>query len=269
MEKRNGLNRLAAVKSGETTILEAFGPPNAITAGADSLAGALYAISEVLTRGLESDSMRGFLGGEFGYGVDYENDVFLLHPDYEDDECKCGFRERSDKWDDANPHSATCPDVAYYAWLNKWEHILRAEHVPLEKKRDAEKSYCMRLFGHEHPVCNCGQDERRRQWYTENDHDFRCPIVLPNFWHKPSGLKITWYKWIGRDMKADPELSGERLAEILTECWNSIPAEAREKAATEHEEEHTPEAEEEKQEVSAAMFSSIIHFTKVTGSLHD
>ena len=69
MEKRNGLNKLATVKSGKTTVLEAFGPPNAITSGADSLAGAVYAISEVLTRGIEPDSMRGFLGSEFGYGV--------------------------------------------------------------------------------------------------------------------------------------------------------------------------------------------------------
>lgn len=27
-----------------------------------------------------------------------------------------------------------------------------------------------------------------------------CSKDAPNFWHKPSGLKIWWYKYIGRGM---------------------------------------------------------------------
>lgn len=73
MSDRTTLGKIVNAKSGEV-LCELFGPPNAVNAGADTVEGALYAISEILARGLSLDC------GRFGDGVEYENDVFLMHP---------------------------------------------------------------------------------------------------------------------------------------------------------------------------------------------
>ena len=45
-----------------------------------------------------------------------------------------------------------------------------------------------------HPYCWCGK--RDCAW---------CTGRAPNFWHKPSGFKVWWYKYIGRDMETAGE----------------------------------------------------------------
>lgn len=39
----------------------------------------------------------------------------------------------------------------------------------------------------------------------------------PNFWHKPSGFKVWWYKYIGRDMETNGTPS-EEMASLVTEA---------------------------------------------------
>ena len=41
----------------------------------------------------------------------------------------------------------------------------------------------------------------------------------PNFWHKPSGLKVWWYKYIGRGMETVGEAN---LDAVLAECLASL-----------------------------------------------
>jgi hypothetical protein len=48
-----------------------------------------------------------------------------------------------------------------------------------------------------------------------------CIKVRPNFRHKPSGLTVRWYKYIGRDMEV--EGSGD-VAAILAECIADVAA---------------------------------------------
>jgi hypothetical protein len=75
-----------------------------------------------------------------------------------------------------------------------------------------------------------------------------------NFLHKRSGLKIRWYKWIGRDMEVDPEtISNENLATAMRECFESIPAEVRERAQAEHDYEHTAEYYAAQREAQARL----------------
>jgi hypothetical protein len=50
----------------------------------------------------------GCLGGEFGYGARYENDVFYMMPDYQDVECECGHHENAAEWHRTHPHSEDC-----------------------------------------------------------------------------------------------------------------------------------------------------------------
>lgn len=40
----------------------------------------------------------------------------------------------------------------------------------------------------------------------------------PNFWHKETGLKVWWYKYIGRDMKANKPFKPDDLKAIFRDC---------------------------------------------------
>lgn len=70
--------------------------------------------------GVDTDSRAGFIGGSDGYGAEFKNDVFEMHPEYDGD-CTCGGEERGDVWyaahpdrpDSENPFVCvpTCPSV--------------------------------------------------------------------------------------------------------------------------------------------------------------
>lgn len=47
-------------------------------------------------------------------------------------------------------------------------------------------------------------------------------ISAPNFWHKKSGLKVWWYKYIGRGMKSNRELCESELEKIEADCLASL-----------------------------------------------
>lgn len=104
-----------------------------------NLGDALYELSDHLARHNESKQVHGCLGGAYGYGQEFENDVFAMHP---------------------------------YCWCEKDECLL------------------------------CGGD-------------------APNFHYKPSGFKVTWYKYIGRGMQ-HPPLGGKATRKMLDHCIESI-----------------------------------------------
>jgi hypothetical protein len=128
---------------------------------------------------------RGCLGGEFGYGADFENDVFLMHH-----YCWC---ERYD-----------CPWCAE-CWCE--DNSMRGassdgKTAPPGKKCD----WCSNV----HRWADKGALRP-----DEPPH-----YGAPNFWHKKTGLRIWWYKWIGRDMhiKNQPV----NLTVIFEDCAASI-----------------------------------------------
>lgn len=53
------------------------------------------------------------------------------------------------------------------------------------------------------------------KWDGENDY---------NFYHKPSGLKIAWYKYPLRDPMSNMEITHEQFLTVLRDCFNSINA---------------------------------------------
>ncbi len=85
----------------------------------DPLGSGLIVLTEALSRHVEVT--RGFLGGEFGYGAKYENDVFSMCPDYQDAECDCGFNQQADAWHEANTHEASCYQVILRGREAKWD----------------------------------------------------------------------------------------------------------------------------------------------------
>lgn len=51
-------------------------------------------------------------------------------------------------------------------------------------------------------------------WSDEDDNDW-------NFWHKPSGFKLSWYKYPLRSARSNVTIDFERFEEILIDCYNS------------------------------------------------
>ena len=133
-----GLNKLGKGVNSETgeTVVEIFGPPNAMTKGAHPLSQLLYGLSEVIIRGLLPDSCHGCLGGEFGYAPKFENDVFAMRPDYQDVKCTCGFSEQAESWHEAHPHSDTCYHTEVYK-IDFDDHEARRKCDEAIKRRDS------------------------------------------------------------------------------------------------------------------------------------
>ena len=42
-----------------------------------------------------------------------------------------------------------------------------------------------------------------------------------HFWHKPSGLKIQWYKYPLRGIEANMDITNEQFYAVLQDCMNS------------------------------------------------
>ena len=107
----------------------------------------LVYLTEVLVTNKLGESCDGFLGGQFGYGIDFENEVFFMA------HCCQGLCKEDE---DGNPTCQAC-------------------------KREC------------------------------------------NFEHKPSGLKICWYKWIGRSQEYKPNKPNQDEWNIIfKECIESL-----------------------------------------------
>lgn len=270
----SGLNNLGQIRDAAgDVVVEMFGPPNALTEDADVISRCLYSLSETVIRGLKPGSAVGGLGGEFGYGVDFENDVFLMHP-------FCWCEEESCLWCGGSgcqiehlrePHRPSCYQVRLDALKRQFgEQLDWTEgeffHVPFdspntEEYEAAKRELCRELkqdyeFGNE-VHCTCGVNDEWRARYDACVCDwhlgqgifrFGAAVSAPHFWHKASGLQIRWYKWIGRDMEMNREsISGQEWSEIFNACLESLPVEAREKAQRDHDQENTPEFLAERQ----------------------
>lgn len=112
----------------------------------------------------------GLLGGEFGYGVNYENDVFMLHP---------------------------------FCWCEKEDECL----------------WCMM----NDPKENKNYDKMKKELKGKYGKYFADYGSAPNFYHKPSGFGVRWYKWIGRDMEFNRKITDKEWKKIYQECVKSIP----------------------------------------------
>lgn len=155
-------------------------------AGADltnQLDHGLVSLTEAIHQ-IEPDCVaHGFFGGEFGYGASYENEVFAMHP-----YCWC---ERHDC-----PWCAGCSCAS-----NTW--------VADEGKSPP---------GVKCPWCSGVHRWADRGALAPDDPPH---YGAPHFWHKPSGLRVWWYKYIGRGMETH-RLDSTDLAAVFSECVASL-----------------------------------------------
>lgn len=210
--------------------IEIISPP--VADPCDMLEGALVTLTKEIAK-LDPDLVaHGFLGGEFGYGAHYENDVFLMHPFCwcELDDCPwCGGCKCPDP---APKHYVDGAEVsANAAWefsrnlLGKLPHEVAKYGTPKylaydklwnerikERDRRSKTIYQART----HTCEPCGMMADRQE-----DESWKPSQSAPNFWHKKSGLKVWWYKWIGRDTEAIGA-DGADIGAIFNECLSSL-----------------------------------------------
>lgn len=179
----------------------------------------------------------GVLGGEYGYGVDYKNNVFEMRPYYWG-ECNCGWND----CDFDEPHSKNCyqslvdKDLKKLGWKEDKSGFLNSpkgiKYPESEKIKDrVYKKYCNK-FGLTFPNgcavhCTCEHENNFKKWFEKNKkgkdgHSDKCAIELPNFKHYKSGIEIIWYKWIGRDMEYSKKIPNKEWKKIYNECIKSI-----------------------------------------------
>ena len=162
---------------------------------------------------IDSDrTAHGILGGEHGYGADFENDVFEMHP-YWWGECECGHEAREWQWVESNPHAKDC----YQSRIN-WD-------APREQVERQVETLCAELGLDPHwgswVHCTCSHASDWAAWVAANPHPASCPTVRANFRHKASGFEVRWYKYIGRGMEHKP-LSRSEWRNVFRDCEASL-----------------------------------------------
>ena len=129
----------------------------------NSLTEALRELTVLLSQ-VTGAELGGGLGGDDGYGDNFENATFLMHRYCwcERNDCPwcAGCWCEDNNWRD--PSQATSPKGEQCAWcrgVNQWPD--KGALSPAEPPHQG----------------------------------------APNFWHKPTGIRVWWYKWIGRGME--------------------------------------------------------------------
>jgi hypothetical protein len=179
---------------------------------------------------------------DFGlsYGVRFENETFFTTPYFWGD-CQCGFDEKDYKWFEDNKHRDYC-------YQNKKKEIEKEWAIQTGKLKEFEKDgyfseYSLsdkdqKLFNNQikklckemqltYPSgcvvhCTCDHDKNYNKWRETNNHDPRCPIVMPNFWYKPMDLTIMWYKYPLRDSYISHQITLKEFKQIIDKCIESL-----------------------------------------------
>jgi hypothetical protein len=153
----------------------------------------------------------GILGGTYGYGADFENDVFMMHQ-------YCWCEKKDCQW----CAGCTCPESAYHYFVDGKEVTYREwDDFYMRQVYGATEAELGKAFW-KRPTLQNGDAVNKRRPTT---HDKVCRVCrgefgnAPNFLHKPSGTKVWWYKWIGRDMKVEGK---EDWTKILADCTASL-----------------------------------------------
>lgn len=169
----------------------------------------------------------GLLGGDYGYGAYFKTDVFEMRPFYWGDcEPSCDYYQKLDDWDFLNPHKPDC----YQTFLNElhYEDINTMQEKAGHSFDDACTTVACKKYGFnpEHSGawqhCTCGVTQAYLQFIEKAVHTEECQTDKPNFVHIPTGTTVVWYKYIGRDMEYDKNLSYDTWQQIMKDCIQSL-----------------------------------------------
>ncbi len=208
----------------------------------DAISSSLRDLTEILEEHTGTDNVQGILGGRHGYGVEFKNDVFEMHPYYWGD-CTCEYDDDVEKFYDNLFHEDHC-------YQTDLTNHLRAEGFKVteggwlddegiydfdaEDKFHVRKSALARELSIKHGLdpeigvyvhCTCSYETKARAWEEANTHGDNCRMDKPNFYHYASGLQVAWYKYIGRSMEVSKEVTITEWTNIFVDCVNSLNAE--------------------------------------------
>lgn len=160
-----------------------------VPAGADEtdvLDFSLVVLTEAISKLDEDKVVHGFLGGEFGYGAHWDNDVFQMHP-----YCWCEQ-----------------PDCAWCYGCTCGDNTMVDYHTT---KPGIKCDWCSEVHKYGGVGALPPDDEPH--------------YGAPHFWHKPSGFRVWWYKYIGRGMNVHNPNNAD-VAAIFRECMKSLATHA-------------------------------------------
>ena len=89
-------------------------------------------------------------------------------------------------------------------------------------EREVNQVLWFSVFDGEHSYGRDGNDFENNtfkiksyDWNDDDNNDY-------HFWHKPSGLKIYWYKYPLRSPMSNMEITHEQFLSVLRDCFNSL-----------------------------------------------
>lgn len=139
------------------------------------------------------DAINFKLGGgyDFSCGIDYKNDVFETKNFWAHSECNCSY----DTW--------------------QWDmgEAVEKEMQAYEGKVDKYSAEWWRLYKMEWANVTQGKDP---------GHDDSCASSEWYFEHFASGLKVSWYKRVGRSTKSNTSMKTLDWYKIVVECLESV-----------------------------------------------
>lgn len=153
------------------------------------------------------DTAGGLLGGIYGYGADFENDVFEMNQYWWGD-CTCDHDKEYMAWEKTHHHTDDC-----------YQTVLAARDYM--NSRELAREWGLPDMGSA-LHCTCHHEEERQRWESEHQHDSRCREILPNFAIKGTNIRIEWYKYIGRGMEIQGVNSYTHWERELQRCKDSI-----------------------------------------------
>lgn len=170
--------------------------------------------------------VQGVLGGEFGYGAHYKNDVFEMRPFYWGD-CRCDYEDALAKWEEENDHDKDCYQTIFRAMHYKEDgYEYKDGHGWNDECGCVETVYKMFKINPNTPGsyvhCTCMYSIKWDNFNKTIAHSDICEVDKPNFKHYNSGIEIEWYKYIGRSMDYDNDVDGNTFVEMFKECMESI-----------------------------------------------
>lgn len=187
----------------------------------------LYELTKFIDTNTGEDNIQGILGGQHGYGHEYKNDVFEMHPFYWGD-CTCHYDKARDDWEEKHNHAEDCYQTIYhekhYKDYGGWDFSLKDGH---DYDDNCIAETCA-VFGIDPNQpggavhCTCDHDIAYYNFLQTISHSEECMVDKPNFKHYASGLEVIWYKYIGRSMESNKELTRREWNAILDECEDSV-----------------------------------------------
>ena len=192
----------------------------------DDMGAAVYALLEAVTaiQGIES----------FGYQPTFDSPTFSLAPYWWGD-CTCGWDCHDDGHSRSNAvkHAPNCYRHEY-GRLEEESNPHESHERRMEKLKPIYKKFGWDTesenWWHGCALrCSCDFDRRFDAVMTEYAAEFGheghkpdCKLVVPNFFHKPSGYVLKWYKYPLRDSYENQDLSKEEFLNMIQGCIDSL-----------------------------------------------